>query len=258
MGIAATIPAPRSGLDTEAPGGEGQGLQKRSVEPILKTENLWKLYHAGKVEVPALRGVNFKVQPGEFVTVMGPSGCGKSSLLYVIGGLAQSSRGRVLVDGNDLAAMNDAERTKLRRHKIGFVFQRFNLLPTLDARGNIAIAQHIYGDGFDPHRFEVVTKMLGLTDRLPHRPGELSGGEQQRVAIARAIINEPKLILADEPTGNLDTKNSEIVLEMLRQLNKELGQTIVMITHNPEAAAYAHRVVHMRDGVIVDALPADE
>ena len=227
------------------------------VEPIVVTENLWKLYRAGKVEVPALRGVNFKVPPGEFVTVMGPSGCGKSSLLYVIGGLAQASRGRVLVDSNDLAAMNGAERTKVRRHKIGFVFQRFNLLPTLDARGNIAIAQHIYGDGFDPHRFELVTTMLGLTDRLPHRPGELSGGEQQRVAIARAIINEPKIILADEPTGNLDTKNSEIVLSMLRQLNKELGQTIVMITHNPEAAAYSDRVVHMRDGVIVDGVPAD-
>jgi putative ABC transport system ATP-binding protein len=226
-------------------------------EPILKTENLWKVYRSGRVEVPALRGVNFEVHPGEFVAVMGPSGCGKSTLLYVIGGLAQATRGRVLVDGNDLAQMSDAERTKLRRHKIGFVFQRFNLLPTLDAHGNIAIAQHIHGNGFDPHRFEVVTGMLGLTDRLHHKPSELSGGEQQRVAIARAIINEPKIVLADEPTGNLDTKNSEIVLGMLRKLNRELGQTIVMITHNPEAAAYANRVVHMRDGIIVDGVPAD-
>jgi len=227
------------------------------VEPIVVTENLWKLYRAGKVEVPALRGVNFQVAAGEFVSVMGPSGCGKSSLLYVIGGLARASRGRVLVEGNDLAEMTDAERTKLRRSKIGFVFQRFNLLPTLDARGNIAIAQHIHGNGFDPHRFQTVTQMLGLTDRLKHRPAELSGGEQQRVAIARAIINEPKIVLADEPTGNLDTKNSETVLAMLRQLNKELGQTIIMITHNPEAAAYSGRVVHMRDGVIVDGVPAD-
>src|SRR5574337_2073807 len=162
-----------------------------SVDAILKTESLWKLYKAGKVEVPALRGVNFEVLPGESVAVMGPSGCGKSSLLYVIGGLAQASRGKVLVDGNDLAAMSDAERTKLRRHKVGFVFQRFNLLPTLDAFGNIAIAQHIHGNGFDPHRFQIVTQMLGLGDRLHHRPAELSGGEQQRVAIARAIINEP-------------------------------------------------------------------
>jgi putative ABC transport system ATP-binding protein len=228
-----------------------------SVEPILKTQNLWKLYRAGKVEVPALRGVNFEVAPGESVAVMGPSGCGKSSLLYVIGGLAQASRGQVLVDGNDLTTMSDADRTKLRRHKIGFVFQRFNLLPTLTAKGNIAIAQFIHGDGFDPHRFDVVTKMLGLEGRLNHKPSEMSGGEQQRVAIARAIVNEPKILLADEPTGNLDSKNSEIVLQMLRQLNKDLGQTVVMITHNPEAVAYFDRVVHMRDGVIVDGIPAD-
>jgi putative ABC transport system ATP-binding protein len=227
------------------------------VEPILKTEGLWKTYRSGKVETSALRGVNFEVLPGEFVAVMGPSGCGKSTLLYVIGGLARATKGRVLVDGNDLAAMSDAERTKLRRHKVGFVFQRFNLLPTLDAFGNIAIAQHIHGNGFDPHRFEKVTEMLGLKERLHHRPSEMSGGEQQRVAIARAIINEPKIVLADEPTGNLDTKNSEAVLGMLSQLNRELGQTVVMITHNPEAAAYCQRVVHMRDGLVVDGIPAD-
>jgi putative ABC transport system ATP-binding protein len=227
------------------------------VEPILSVENLWKVYRSGKLEVTALRGLTFQVLPGESVAVMGPSGCGKSSLLYILGGLARATKGRVLIDGNDLVTMGDAERTKLRRHKIGFVFQRFNLLPTLDAYGNIAIAQHIHGDGFDPHRFEVVTRMLGLTDRLRHRPSELSGGEQQRVAIARAIINEPKLILADEPTGNLDSKNSEIVLAMLRQLNKDFGQTIIMITHNPEAAAYADRVIHMRDGAIVDGELSD-
>ncbi|HLE36669.1 MAG TPA: ABC transporter ATP-binding protein [Candidatus Acidoferrales bacterium] len=227
------------------------------MEPILKTEDLWKVYHTGKVEVSALRGVNFEVLPGEFVAVMGQSGCGKSTLLYVIGGLAQATRGKVLVDGNDLTILSDAERTRLRRHKVGFIFQRFNLLPTLDAYGNIAIAQHIHGNGFDPHRFDVVTRMLGLTERLHHRPSEMSGGEQQRVAIARAIINEPKIVLADEPTGNLDSKNSDIVLGMLRRLNQELQQTIVMITHNPEAAAYAHRVAHMRDGVIVDGVPTD-
>jgi putative ABC transport system ATP-binding protein len=227
------------------------------VEPILKTEGLWKTYRSGKLETSALCGVNFEVLPGEFVSVMGPSGCGKSTLLYVIGGLARATKGRVLVDGNDLAAMSDAERTRLRRQKVGFIFQRFNLLPTLDAFGNIAIAQHIHGDGFDPHRFEKVTDMLGLKQRLRHLPSEMSGGEQQRVAIARAIINEPKIVLADEPTGNLDTKNSETVLSMLSHLNRELGQTIVMITHNPEATAYSQRVVHMRDGVIVDGVPAD-
>jgi putative ABC transport system ATP-binding protein len=248
MSITVRIQA-NTGIETEP--------ELKTLEPILKTENLWKLYHAGKVEVPALRGVNFDVLPGESVAVMGPSGCGKSSLLYVIGGLASASRGKVYVDGNDLSTMTDAERTKLRRHKIGFVFQRFNLLPALSARSNIAIAQYIHGDGFDPHRFEVVTNLLGLEGRLHHRPSEMSGGEQQRVAIARAIINEPKILLADEPTGNLDTKNSDVVLEMLRRLNKDLGQTIVMITHNPEATEYFDRVVHMRDGVIVDGIPAD-
>src|SRR6202161_1650103 len=175
MAIAATIQEPAEGLIV--PG-------KKSLEPILKTENLWKLYRAGKVDVPALRGVNFSVAPGESVAVMGPSGCGKSSLLYVIGGLAQASKGHVLVDGNDLTAMSDSERTKLRRHKIGFVFQRFNLLPTLTAKGNIAIAQFIHGNGFDPHRFDAVTGLLGLSDRLKHKPSERSGGEQQRVELA--------------------------------------------------------------------------
>jgi putative ABC transport system ATP-binding protein len=222
------------------------------LEPILKTEDLWKVYRSGKVEVPALRGVNMEVYPGEFVSIMGPSGCGKSTMLHVIGGLAQATRGRVLLDGNDLTKMTDAARTLLRRHKVGFVFQKFNLLPTLDAYHNIALAQHIHGNGFDPHRFEVVAKLLGLTERLTHKPSELSGGEQQRVALARAIVSEPKIVLADEPTGNLDTKSSDTVLGLLRELNKDLGQTIVMITHNPDAAAYGNRVLHMRDGQVVD------
>ena len=223
-----------------------------ALEPILKTENLWKVYRTGKVDVPALRGVNIDILPGEFVSIMGPSGCGKSTMLHVIGGLAQATRGRVLLDGNDLTTMGDAARTLLRRHKVGFVFQKFNLLPTLDVYHNITLAQHLHDNGFDPHRFEVVSGLLGLSTRLKHKPSELSGGEQQRVAIARAIISEPKIVLADEPTGNLDTKSSEAVLNLLRQLNQDLGQTIVMITHNPEAAAYGHRVLHMRDGLVVD------
>jgi putative ABC transport system ATP-binding protein len=222
------------------------------LEPILKTENLWKMYRMGRIEVPALRGVSISILPGEFVSIMGPSGCGKSTLLHVIGGLAQATRGRVLLDGNDLTEMSDAARTLLRRHKVGFVFQRFNLLPTLDTYHNITLAQHIHGNGFDPHRFEAVASLLGLTERLRHKPSELSGGEQQRVALARAIISEPKIVLADEPTGNLDSKSSESVLALLRQLNKELGQTIVMITHNPEAATYGDRVLHMRDGLVVN------
>ncbi len=226
------------------------------MEPILKTENLWKMYRMGRIEVPALRGVSISILPGEFVSIMGPSGCGKSTLLHVIGGLAQATRGRVLLDGNDLTEMSDAARTLLRRHKVGFVFQRFNLLPTLDTYHNITLAQHIHGNGFDPHRFEAVASLLGLTERLRHKPSELSGGEQQRVALARAIISEPKIVLADEPTGNLDSKSSESVLALLRQLNKDLGQTIVMITHNPEAATYGDRVLHMRDGMVVNGSAA--
>jgi putative ABC transport system ATP-binding protein len=175
-------------------------------------------------------------------------------MLHVIGGLAQATRGRVLLDGNDLTALSDAARTALRRHKVGFVFQKFNLLPTLDTYHNITLAQHIHGNGYDPHRLELVTSLLGLAGRLKHKPSELSGGEQQRVALARAIISEPKIVLADEPTGNLDTKSSDTVLSLLRQLNKELGQTIVMITHNPDAATYGNRVLHMRDGMVVDSV----
>ena len=222
------------------------------MEPILKTENLWKVYRSGRLDVPALRGVNIEVMPGEFVSIMGPSGCGKSTMLHVIGGLAQATRGRVLLDGNDLSQMSDAARTLLRRHKVGFVFQKFNLLPTLDAYHNITLAQHLHGNGFDPHRFLHVAELLGIKERLKHKPSEMSGGEQQRVAIARAIISEPKIVLADEPTGNLDTKSSDSVLGLLRSLNKDLGQTIVMITHNPDAAAYGNRVLHMRDGMVVN------
>ena len=227
------------------------------MEPILKTEGLWKVYRTGELDVAALRGVNVQVLPGEFVSVMGPSGCGKSTLLHVIGGLTQATRGHVLLDGNDLGALGDAGRTRLRRQKVGFIFQRFNLLPTLSAYDNISLAQHIRGDGFDPHRFEAIVQMLGIQDRLKHKPSELSGGQQQRVAIARAVINEPKIVLADEPTGNLDSKSSEAVLAMLCHLNKEMGQTIVMITHNPEAAAYGNRVLHMRDGLVVDGAMAN-
>ncbi len=221
------------------------------MQPIISTENLKKTYRVGKVDVPALRGVDFVVQEAEFVAVVGPSGCGKSTLLHVLGGLTRPTSGLVLVDGNDFTHMNDAERTKFRRHKIGFVFQRYNLLPTLTARHNIAIAQHIQGDGFNPHRFEAVAQMLGIQDKLDRKPYALSGGEQQRVAIARAVICEPKLLLADEPTGNLDTENSQVVLNMMRVLNRDFRQTILMITHNPEAASVADRIIRMRDGRII-------
>ncbi len=221
------------------------------MEPIIATEGLKKIYRVGKVDVPALRGVDLGVQEGEFVAVVGPSGCGKSTLLHILGGLASPTSGKVFVDGNDFCSMSDADRTRFRRHKIGFVFQRFNLLPTLSARHNISIAQHIQGNGYNPHRFEAVVQMLGIQAKLEQRPYALSGGEQQRVAIARAVICEPKILLADEPTGNLDSENSQIVLNMMRELNRFFRQTILMITHNLEAAAVADRVIRMRDGRII-------
>jgi putative ABC transport system ATP-binding protein len=219
---------------------------------FIEARNLRKTYHIGKIEVEALRGVSFAVQKGEFVSVVGPSGSGKSTLFYLLGGLSRADGGSVLLDGDDLASLSDAERTRMRKRKIGFVFQKFNLLPTLDARSNILIAKEIAGNGDrDQAHFERITDLLGLTKRLKHRPAELSGGEQQRVALARALINKPVVVLADEPTGNLDSKNSDIVLNMLRLSNRELGQTVMMITHNPEAATYGDRIIHMRDGQIV-------
>jgi putative ABC transport system ATP-binding protein len=203
-----------------------------------------------------LRGVSFNVERGEFVAILGPSGSGKSTLFYLLGGLTRADSGKVIIDGDDFTQQSDAERTRLRKTKIGFVFQKFNLLPTLDARSNIEIAQDIGGKsgGFDRAYFKQITELLGISKRLDHRPSELSGGEQQRVALARALINKPAIILADEPTGNLDTENSDAVLNLLRQSNKEFGQTVLMITHNPEAAEFADRPIRMRDGQIVDAV----
>jgi putative ABC transport system ATP-binding protein len=182
---------------------------------------------------------------------VGPSGSGKSTLFYLLGGLTRADSGSVTVDGVDFATLSDGERTRLRKSKIGFVFQKFNLLPTLNARSNIEIAVDIAGGTPDAAFLNRITGMLGIAQRLEHRPNELSGGEQQRVALARALINRPAIVLADEPTGNLDSKSSKVVLDMLRQSNKDLGQTVMMITHNPEAAEYGDRIIHMRDGQIV-------
>ena len=222
------------------------------MPPIIQVENVSRIYRVGKVDVPAVRGVSFTVEKGEFLAVVGPSGSGKSTLFYMLGGLTHASSGRVIVDGDDFARLSDAERTRMRKRKIGFVFQKFNLLPTLNARMNIKIAEDIAGrdGGADSKWFDEITRLLGIADRLEHRPSELSGGEQQRVALARALINKPAIVLADEPTGNLDTKNSEIVLGLLRETNINLGQTVLMITHNLEAAAFAGRILHMRDGQI--------
>ena len=222
------------------------------MSAFIEAIDLRKTYRVGKVDVPALRGVSFSIQKGEFVTIVGPSGSGKSTLFYLLGGLTHADSGKVIMDGVDFTTLSDAERTRVRKRKIGFVFQKFNLLPTLNARSNIAIAQEISGNGDrDPAFFVRICDLLGLTKRLNHRPSELSGGEQQRVALARALVNQPALVLADEPTGNLDTENSNIVLKMLRQSNQELKQTVLMITHNPEAARFGDRIIHMRDGHVV-------
>jgi len=227
------------------------------MSTILKTEDLTKHYKVGKVDVPALRGVSISIDEGEFVAIMGPSGCGKSTLLHLMGGLLSPSSGTIIIDGEDLSQVSDAKRTDIRRRKIGFVFQRFNLFPTLTAEGNLKLAEKIHtGNGGDPQKRREVLRLLKLEDKMHHKPLEMSGGEQQRVALARAIINGPAIILADEPTGNLDTENSKIVLEMFRELNEKFSQTIVMITHNPEAAAACSRVINMRDGRVVDEASA--
>jgi putative ABC transport system ATP-binding protein len=228
-------------------------VQPIESSPIILAENLTKVYAAGRIPVTAVRGVSLAVERGEFVAIVGPSGSGKSTLFYLLGGLTQATEGRVVIDGVDFATLSDSERTRLRKHRIGFVFQKFNLLPTLTAMGNIEIAHAVSGSKqpLDLKYLDHLSELLSIQGRLPHRPSELSGGEQQRVAIARALITRPAIVLADEPTGNLDTKNSDAVLHMLLRSNRELGQTTLMITHNPEAATIASRILYMRDGEIV-------
>jgi putative ABC transport system ATP-binding protein len=223
------------------------------MPPIIEASHIGKTYRSGKLEVPALRDVSFSVEPGEFVSIVGPSGSGKSTLFYVLGGLTSPTSGTLKIRGEDFSQLSDAQRTKLRRAHIGFVFQRFNLLPTISAQDNIELAHSIADTGkpFDRALLDHLADLLSIKGRLGHRPNELSGGEQQRVAIARALITKPAILLADEPTGNLDTQNSDAVLEMLRSSSRELGQTVLMITHNPEAATIANRILHMRDGQIV-------
>jgi putative ABC transport system ATP-binding protein len=223
-------------------------------EPIIRIRDLRKVYQSGKVFVEALRGVTMEVPAGEFISIVGPSGSGKSTLFHIVGGLTPPSGGEVIVAGMNVSKIGNSGRTELRRKYVSFVFQKFNLLPNLTARDNIRAALYISGqrsDTFDP-QLQNVLDLLGIADRLDRRPSELSGGEQQRVAIARALATKPGILLADEPTGNLDSVNSLAVLTLLRDLNERLGQTILMITHNTEAAEYGHRTMHMRDGRIVE------
>jgi putative ABC transport system ATP-binding protein len=223
-----------------------------SKDSIISVQKLTKTYRVGDVDVHALQGVDLEVTRGEFIAVVGSSGSGKSTLFNVLGGLTPPTSGRVHINGKDLAGMTNAQRTDLRKDTVGFVFQKYNLLPTLSAEDNIRIVRYVAGrdTGFDAP-FQDISGLVGITDRLKHKPRALSGGQQQRVAIARAIVNGPAILLADEPTGNLDSKNSAPVLKLLKDLNKRLGQTILMITHDEAAAAYADREVHMLDGCIV-------
>ncbi len=227
------------------------------MPPIIVARQLGKTYRSGKIETHALRDATFSVDRGEFIAIVGPSGSGKSTLFYLLGGLTRASGGSVTIDGVDFSGLTDAERTRKRGEKIGFVFQRFNLLPTLTARGNIELAHNIADTGkpLETGLLMRLAELLRIETRLDNRPSELSGGEQQRVAIARALITRPAIILADEPTGNLDTENSDTVLEMLRHSSKEMGQTVLMITHNPEAAAIADRIVYVRDGRLHESPP---
>jgi putative ABC transport system ATP-binding protein len=228
--------------------------KKEFAMSLIQTENLTKKYGSGETEVTALDHVGIQVNEGEFVAVMGPSGCGKSTLLHLMGGLDSSSEGKVVIDGTSLADMKDDDLTKLRRKRIGFIFQFYNLIPVLTALENAALPVTL--DGVKPAEArKIATKWLqrfGLGDRLANRPDQLSGGQQQRVAVARALVSEPALILADEPTGNLDTRSGDEIASLLRQVTKEYGRTVVMVTHDPRIAAYADRIIFLKDGKVID------
>ncbi|NMC54825.1 MAG: ABC transporter ATP-binding protein [Chloroflexi bacterium] len=226
------------------------------MKQVLQAQQVRKMYALGDHSVNALAGVDFAVEQGEFVAIMGPSGSGKSTLLHLLGGLDKPSEGEVILAGNRLSELNDQAATLARRHHVGFVFQFFNLLPTLTARENILLPLLIDGkdtNGYDERLLKLLD-LVGLIERQHHKPDQLSGGEQQRVAIARALITEPELVLADEPTGNLDTKTGRSIMQLLRRSCDEFSQTMVVVTHDPQAAVYADRVVFLRDGLVVQQI----
>jgi putative ABC transport system ATP-binding protein len=223
---------------------------------ILETTSLTKQYHMGEVTVTALDGVDFSVSRGEYVAIMGPSGSGKSTLLHLLGGLDAPTTGEVILAGQPLSQLSDDQITIVRRKKVGFIFQFYNLLPTLSAAENVALPLMIDGKPISAYRqrIEELLTLVSLGDRANHRPDQLSGGQQQRVAIARAFVNQPEIVLADEPTGNLDSRSGKAILELLRRTCRELKATIIMVTHDPRAASYADRVVFLKDGRIVHRL----
>ncbi|MFL5845180.1 MAG: ABC transporter ATP-binding protein [Solirubrobacteraceae bacterium] len=225
--------------------------------PIISATDLTRRYGEGEAAVDALRGVSVTFAPGEFTAIMGPSGSGKSTLMHILAGLDRPTGGEVEIDGVSLAGLDDGKLTELRRDRIGFVFQAFNLLPVLNARENILLPLEIAGRKPDSEWVERLIATVGLGDRLTHRPSELSGGQQQRVAVARALASRPAVIFADEPTGNLDSSASEEVLRLLRRSVDEFGQTVVMVTHEAHAASFADRVLEMADGrIVADRAPA--
>jgi len=230
-------------------------LTKEAEPPIIEVENLTKVYNPGmESEVRVLKGINLKVKHGEFISILGPSGSGKTTLLDIIGCLMKPSKGRIIIDGRETGNMNDNELARIRGEKIGFVFQQYNLIQISTALENVEIALRIMGKPKLEAREKAKTllEMVGLAKRLDHTPSQLSGGEQQRVAIARALANDPKIILGDEPTGNLDTKTGEKILKLLKHLNKEKGYTIILVTHDPRIGKYSDRVIHLIDGEIVN------
>ena len=222
------------------------------MKMLLEIRDVKKTYRMGKVLVPALRGVSFDVKEGEFLTIFGPSGSGKSTLLHLMGCLDRPDEGEILIDGENVLKLSDDKLAELRLTKIGFVFQFFNLLPRLTALQNVELPLTIAGmpEKEAREKAEKTLKLVGLEARMNHRPFELSGGEQQRVAIARALINDPKIVLADEPTGNLDTKTGWEIVQLMKRLNEEKGQTFIVVTHDPHIAETAHRIVHLKDGVV--------
>jgi putative ABC transport system ATP-binding protein len=218
---------------------------------IVTANEVRRRYGEGAAAVDALAGVSVEFERGRFGAIMGPSGSGKSTLMHILAGLDRPTSGSVVLDGVEITALEDGDLTRLRRDKLGFIFQFFNLLPVLTAEENIVLPLSIAGKRPDPEWVRRLVETVGLTDRLTHRPAELSGGQQQRVAVARALVSKPAVVFADEPTGNLDSKSSEEVLRLLRHSVDELGQTVVMVTHDPEAAAYADRLIVLRDGLVV-------